>query len=136
MIKVVVKRQIEASLGRFGPVQVGDVLHLTEQEWKCVENDRRFARLNGAPPKQPEAETPVEEARRDRLAQQNNERHVFECELQELTRQELLARARKLRDEGKPIVFREPDESSTLRKAILAVTFGEPVGEEVPVQTE
>jgi len=122
MVKVVVKRQIGADLGHFGPVKVGDVLLMTDHEWDCVSDDRRFSRLGGALPKQSAPEDQAEINRREKLALENDEGRVFHNELLELNRDQLLVRARAMRNKGVPIVFREPDKCRTLRKAIIEVS--------------
>lgn len=122
MVKVVVKRQIGADLGHFGPVRVGDVLQMTDHEWSCVANDKRFVRLNGPPPKQTGPQTSAEKGRLERLAVQNDESRVLKNELLESNRQQLLVKAHAMRDKGSPIIFREPDSCQTLRKAIFEVS--------------
>jgi hypothetical protein len=102
------------NLGRFGFVNANDTLLLTSKEAEAIKGDKRFEPLKGEKPKpghfleiKPEM-TPedirdvknhnrAEQARLDRLAQENADEVVAITELRELPMSELEARADRLK---------------------------------------
>jgi hypothetical protein len=88
-------------LGRFGPVRKGDVITLTDKEYHCVQDDKRFELTDERPPNDPQGgQTSAEQTRLD---------------LSQKSREELEDLAFRMRN----IKYRAGDKKPTLVRAIL-----------------
>lgn len=102
----------QTNLGRFGFVDKGAVLELTENEEHSIKGDRRFRSHKG--------DDPVEQG--DLLDKQNDPETVRRASLQEKSIEELRSMAAVLSKNGSTIEYRGGADKASLIGAILRAT--------------